>query len=300
MKKILALLLTLLLALPALAAGETAVASFYPVYVFALNLADGIEGVNVRLLAPAATGCLHDYQLQTSDMKALAAADVFLINGAGMESFLPLISEALPSLAVVDASQGVALLYGGHSHEHAHEDHSHEHEGEAPNAHIWLDIGNAKVMVRNLCEGLADAWPQHRAALEANRDAYLARLDALDAQLCAGLEGIATRDVVTFHEAFPYFAQAYGLHVVAVVNREPGDALSPAELVRLVRAVQEAGNPPMFVEPQYDDVAAETIALETGAGIYTLDPAVTGPEGKMDQYEQVMLQNLYTLQQALH
>ena len=88
MKKLLTLLLALmLLSVPALASAETVVTSFYPIYLFALNLLDGVDGVEVTNLTEPTTGCLHDYQLQTGDMKTLARADAFLINGAGMEGF---------------------------------------------------------------------------------------------------------------------------------------------------------------------------------------------------------------------
>ena len=109
------------------------------------------------------------------------------------------------------------------------------------------------------------------------------------------------RDVVTFHEAFPYFAKAYGLNVAAVVNRDPDEALSPAKLAELVRLVKSLGVPPLFVEPQYEDVAAQTIARETGAAIYTLDPVVTGPEENvpLTYYEDTMRENMRVLRQAL-
>ena len=297
MKKMLAALLAALLLLPACALAETVVTSFYPIYLFTLNLTDGVEGMTVRNLAAPGTGCLHDYQLQTGDMKTLAAADVFLINGAGMESYLTNVMDAFPGLPVVDASEGVALLE--EDEEHAHEDGGdHDH---AYNAHIWLDAGNAQMMVENLARGLMTYCPAQAEKIAANRDAYLARLAALDEELTEGLRDLPRRDVITFHEAFPYFAKAYGLNVAAVVNRDPDEALSPAKLAELVRLVKSLGAPPLFVEPQYEDVAAQTIARETGAAVYTLDPVVTGPQENipLTYYEDVMRENMRVLYQAL-
>lgn len=304
MKKFLALLLAaLLFLLPALAAAETAVASFYPIYLFARNLTEGIEDVEIISLTTNDVGCLHDYQLQTSDMKALARADVFLINGAGMEGYLTMVYDALPALPVIDASQGVAFLCADDVHAVASDDHHHDHshEHEEINAHIWLDVENAKTMVVNLCEGMATAWPHHRAALESNRDAYLDRLTALDAELEAMLAPVAGKPIITFHEAFPYFAQAYGVSIAGVISREPGDALSPAQLAELVLSMRDMGNPPLFIEPQYDDIAAMTLAAETGAAVYVLDPIVTGPVGDdaLTFYEQMMRRNAETLVEAL-
>lgn len=296
--KLLLSLLLLLIACPALAAAETVVTSFYPIYLFTLNLTEGIEEIEVRNLAAPGTGCLHDYQLSTSDMKALQTADAFLINGAGMESYLDFALNSLPELRIVDASAGVALLpEEEHETDDGHEDHDHG----AWNAHIWLDAGNAQIMVANLAAGLIEALPQHAEKLAANRDAYLLRLETLDAELREGLSGLERTDIITFHEAFPYFAQAYGLNVVAVVSREPDEALSPRQLAELVEVVREKGNPPLFTEPQYEDLAAQTISQETGAPIYELNPVVTGPDADipLDYYETCMRANMAVLIEAL-
>ncbi len=294
MKKFLAALLAAML-LPLGAMAETIVTSFYPIYIFALNLTEGVEGVEVRNLTAPDTGCLHDYQLQTGDMKKLATADAFLINGAGMESYLAGVMEAFPQLPVVDASVGIELLC---TQEH---DHDHEHDHSETNAHVWLDAENAQIMVRNLAQGLMAACPDKAEAIAANRDAYLTRLAALDEEITAALAELPRKDIVTFHEAFPYFANAYGLNVAAVVNREPSDSLSPARLAELVKLVRSLGVPPLFVEPQYEDMAAQTLARETGAKLYTLDPAVTGPEQNvpLTYYEDVMRANVQVLLTAL-
>ena len=283
--------------LPALASAETVATSFYPIYLLALNLTQGVDGVEVHNLAAPGTGCLHDYQLQTGDMKALAGADVFLVNGAGMESYLAHVYDAFPNLPVVEAAAGITLI-GDDEMPVA----IGEEESEA-NAHIWLDAKNAMVMTVNLCEGLSTAMPEKREAFEQNRDAYLERLTALDAELTEGLSNLAHREIITFHEAFPYFAKAYGLKVVAVVNREPGEALSPARLSELVKLVKSLGALPLFVEQQYEDIAAKTLAAETGAEVYTLDPVVTGPETgeeTLTYYEEKMRENMRILQTALN
>ena len=199
-KKLLAALLTLLIFLsPTFAAAETVVTSFYPIYLFALNLTQGIDGITIRNLAAPNTGCLHDYQLSTGDMKVLNKADVFLINGAGMESYLTRVMDTFPKLPVVDASAGITLLtedgmdeyVDDHDHDHEDEDaddHGHHHAGEA-NAHIWLDAQNAIQMVDNLADGLISAMPQYEAQIEQNRADYVSRLTALDAEEALGLSG---------------------------------------------------------------------------------------------------------------
>ena len=320
MKKLTALIALLLaLALPCAALGETIVTSFFPIQLFALNLTQGIDGLEVVCLTPPTGGCLHDYQLQTGDMKRLARADVFLINGAGMEGYLHGVMEAFPDLPVVDASTGVPLLESCVEHDHGHgeeeaDDHDDEeadnhdeeeagdHDGHhhEMNAHIWLDASNAIIMVNNLSDGLMARYPQHAQAIADNRDDYVARLTALHEELSAALAGLPHADIITFHESFPYFANAYGLHVAAILNREPEDALSPRALASLCETVSHLNNPPLFTEPQYEDAAALIISRETGAPVYALDPIVTGPDDvPLTYYEDVMRQNMRTLLEAL-
>jgi len=297
MKKVIALCIALLLALPLAGCGAaeediSVMATFYPVYVLAKNVLNGVEGVTLTSMTPPATGCLHDYQLLTSDMKALAKAQALLVNGAGMESFLPDLESQFPKLKVIDCSQGVELM--AEDEEEEHSDHDH---GEY-NAHIWLDPQNAIQMVKNLRDGLAALLPDRAEQISANAEGYIARLEALDAELREAINALPQKQIVTFHEAFPYFAKAYGLKVAAVVALEPDEPISPRMLKQVIQQVKDAGSPPLFSEPQYENTALRTIAQETGAKVYELDPLVTG-DGSLTAYEDTMRKNLATLTEAL-
>ena len=124
---------------------------------------------------------------------------------------------------------------------------------------------------------------------------------ALDAELREKLSGLEKNGIVTFHEAFPYFAKAYGLEVLAVVNKEPGETLNAKPMAELIEAVKALGLPPLFTEPQYEELNARILAQETGSQVYSLDPVVTGPEEDvpLDLYEQIMRKNAETLLEAL-
>lgn len=297
MKRLLTLVLALcLMATPVFALAETAVTSFYPIWIFALNLTEGIDEIEVVNLAAPDTGCLHDYQLQTGDMKALAKADLFLVNGAGMESYLDVVRKDFPDLPVTVASEGIEFLAGQNAMEIGEAE-----EEEGVNSHIWLDAANAAAMTANLAEGLRNAFPQYADRITENETAYVEKLMALDAELREKLSGLKKNGIVTFHEAFPYFAKAYGLEVLAVVNKEPGETLTVKQMAELTEAVEALGLPPLFTEPQYEDLNARTLVQETGAQVYSLDPVVTGPDEDvpLDLYEQVMRQNAETLLKAL-
>lgn len=286
-------------------AGESVniVTSFYPIYIFAQNILKDVENISLQNLTHPSTGCLHDYQLLAKDMVTLSAADIILINGGGMESFVPMIISQFPEVTIVDSSAGIELLYNEHHlnetgdiEDHQHLEHEHEH-GDY-NAHIWLDPQNAVLMSLNIAAALKEILPAQSEKITKNTENYINMLNSLDSELAQQLADLPHRDIVTFHEAFSYFAKAYDLHVVAVLALEPDENLTPQMLSILVQKVRESGLPPLFTEPQYDDRAAKAVAQETGAAIYELDPVVTG-DGAMDAYETVMRKNAQTLILAL-
>ena len=282
MKKLLVSLLCLIMLFPAIASAGTVVTSFYPVWLIALNLTDGIDGIEVRNLAEPATGCLHDYPLQNSDMVALSQADVFLINGAGMETFLPVISGAYPDLPVVDASAGISLL-------------ELEDDGEM-NPHIWLDPQRTADMASNLAEGLIRCFPDHKEQISANLASYRERLMALKQTFDDELQDTVLRKVVIMHEALPYFAEACNLPVSAIIDKEPDDDLSSARLARILDLFRSENPLPLILKSEEKDRSVDIIVMETGASVCELDPVVTGPaDPPLDYYESVMLRNLHVL-----
>ncbi|WP_315275163.1 metal ABC transporter substrate-binding protein [Selenomonas sputigena] len=261
------------------------VTSFYPMYVATINITQGVDGVTVTNMTKPQTGCLHDYQLMTEDMKTLEKADAFVINGAGMESFLDKVVEQQKNLKIIDASKGIELLK----------------DDDEENPHVWLSVTDAILQVKNIAEQLKAADPKHADAYEKNAAAYIKKLEALKAEMHAELDTVPNKDIVTFHEAFPYFAKEFGLNIISVVEREPGTEPTPAELQATIEQVKKLPVKVLFTEPQYSPSAAETIARETGAKIYTLDPVVTGEanDQAINAYIDTMKKNMETLKTAL-
>lgn len=273
-------------------------ASFYPIAIMALNITDGVEGVAVESMAQQQTGCLHDFQMTTADMKKAETADAFLINGAGMEGFLDKISDQLPELPVIDSSTGIPLIASGEDHHHDGGE-GHDHDQEDYNPHLWVSITNCMEQVRNLSEGIIALDPEHEAEYRENTEMYLEKLSALRDKMHSALDHVKNKDIITFHEAFPYFAEEFGLHIAAVINREPDSQPSAKELADTIRLVRETGVKALFVEPLYPETSADIIAAETGAQVYVLDPAVSG-EWDKNAYLTAMESNLQVLAQALN
>ncbi|MBR5914482.1 MAG: zinc ABC transporter substrate-binding protein [Selenomonadaceae bacterium] len=260
------------------------VTSFYPMYIDAVNIAGNVFGVEVVNLTSPQTGCLHDYQLTTEDMKTLETADIFIINGLGMESFLDKVTSARSDLKIIDASKSddIYLIK----------------DGDTPNPHVWMSITYSMNQVKAITKQLCEADPEHANDYKRNALDYLERLTYLRDEMHLALDNLPHKDIVTFHEAFPYFAAEFKLNIAAVIEREPGTEPTPQELAETIEKINSLPVKVIFTEPQYSPKAAETIARETGAQIFTLDPIVTGEESP-NAYIDAMMKNMLTLIKAL-
>ena len=261
----------------------TIAASFYPMYIMTLNVAKDMPNVKVIDMTKPTAGCLHDYSATPDDIKKLEGAQFFVINGAGMESFMDKVVQQLPNLKVIDTSVGIPLIKG---------------VGNEGNPHLWVSISNAILQVKNIADQLSKLDTGNSIKYLANADAYVKKLEVERDKMHKALDGLKNRDIITFHEAFPYFAKEFNLNIAAVIEREPGSEPSAKELKDTIAIINKLGVKALFVEPQYSATAADIIAQETGSKVYTLDPAATGPMDA-DAYIKIMDNNLSVLQEAL-
>ncbi|MDS1029368.1 metal ABC transporter substrate-binding protein [Bacillota bacterium LX-D] len=262
---------------------KTIVTSFYPMYIMALNITEGVSDVEVVNLTKPITGCLHDYQLTPQDVKTLENSKIFIVNGAGMESFLDEVIKQLPNLKIIEASKNIPLI---------------KNQDGSTNPHVWVSISNYIQEVKNIEEQLAVQDPDNQEKYQSNTEKYVQKLEALRSKMHRELKSVAGRDIITFHEAFPYFAREFGLKIGAVIEREPGSEPSAKEIAETIKLVKKKNIQALFAEPQYPDSAAQTIARETQAKVYILDPSVTGDQSA-DSYLRIMEENLRTLKEAL-
>ncbi|CAM2077481.1 MAG: metal ABC transporter substrate-binding protein [uncultured Clostridium sp.] len=285
------------------------VTSFYPLYISTINITKDIPNVTVTNMTKSQTGCLHDYQLTPQDLKTLENADILVINGAGMESFLDGIISQYPNLEIVDATKGLSLL---EDDTHSHDDHDHDHDTEDEhsedddhdheyNAHVWVSVTGNIEEVKNISSQLENLNPENKEAYKSNTNTYVAKLENLKNEMHEELDNLPNRDIITFHEAFPYFAEEFNLNIAGVIEIEPDSEPSAKEIEEIINTIKEKNIKALFTEPQYSSKVAETIAAETGATVYELDPIVTGDSNPdaYDDYINKMKKNLDVLKEAL-
>lgn len=264
-----------------------------PVYAFTQAITQG-SSLTVCRLVTESVSCLHDYSLNVNQVRAAEGAEQIVISGAGLEEFM---EDILDSRPYIDASQGIEL-HMGEEHEHEHEDeHEEHHHGDGHDhefdPHIWLSPANAAMMARNICDGLSQAYPEHRDLFETNLEALLSQLEELDAYGRQQLGDLSCRELLTFHDGFGYFAEAYDLEILAAVEEESGSEASARELSHLIELTKEHALPAVFTEVNGSPSAASVICRECGIPSYALDMAMGS------NYFDAMYHNIDTLKEAL-
>jgi ABC-type Zn uptake system ZnuABC Zn-binding protein ZnuA len=239
----------------------------------------------VTLLKPGIDA--HDYEPSPADIEAIAHAELLVENGVGLESWL---ADTIESSGfdgpVVDASQGVRLRQVG---------------GE-PDPHIWQDPGNAMVMAANIERGLARVEPAGADAFQANLAAYTTDLEALDAEVERQTASLASRKVVTNHDAFGYYLDRYHLELVGSVipSFDSSAELSGRDIRDLVARIRATGAKAIFSETSLPPRAAETIGREAGVRVVTGSDALYGdslgpPGSDGDTYLKMIRHNTRTI-----
>lgn len=269
----------------------------------------GSEGTVTGLIQPNQSA--HSFDPSAKQLLQLSQADAVVMNGADLE---PWLQDALDAAnfqgEIIDASTGIELLAAGESEEdhtgHAEDEHNHG-EGDP---HVWTSPANAEVMVSNIAAGLTalpEVTDQMKASFEANATAYNQQLTILDEWIVANFAQVpeAQRLLVTNHDAFTYFVDAYGITFLGSIipsfddNAEP----SAAELDALIALIKESGATAVFSESSISPKLAETIGTEAGVKVYSGEDAlysdslgVAGSEG--ETYIKATIHNVTKLMEA--
>ena len=313
----------------------TVVTSFYPMYIATLNIVDGVDGVRLENLSEPQTGCLHDFQLTPEDMKLLSTADVFVINGGGIESFMSDVAKAYPKLDVVEACEDVALLSedddetdGAHDHDHdtdaesdsdhdhdhdadaeSESDHDHDHDADAEsdsdhdhdhgdeNAHAWMSVPRYRTMVQTIASRLAEKDAKHADEYYANAKAYDAKLAVLEEKIDSLKSLTGGQNIIIFHEAYEYVADDFSMNACYLLDLDEERSVSAGEVKQVIGAIKDDGVSVILAEELYGKSMGDTVSRETDVHMVYIDPLNRGEYDK-DSYLDGMERNIELIKEA--
>ena len=214
------------------------VTSFYPMYVAAMNVTGGCKSVILENLSEPQTGCLHDYQLTPEDMVLLSKADVFIINGGGIENFLSEVASRYPNLTIIEAGEGIEM------------------SGE--NAHLWMDTEKYQKQVQNIAKGLSEVDETNKKIYQKNADAYCEQIADLTEEYRDTCNGNGQK-VVLFHEGLEYAANEWNMNDVYTLNLDEERQVSAGEVADVLSAIQKDGAKMILAERTYGEELAESV-----------------------------------------
>ena len=258
------------------------VTSFYPMYVIALNLTEGAEGIELSNMADVNVGCLHDYTLTTEDMKKVENADIFISNGLGMENFISKILESNSDMKVIDSSNNLENVISN---------------GIEENAHIWTSIDNYILQVQNIAEELKTADAKNAEVYTQNAQKYVDELNKLNEEYKSKLAKLNGEKAICLNEAFEYMGQELGMEMITIKTDHEESAISAGMLKSVINKVKEDDIKIIIIDKNDSKTNAETIANETGAKILELNSGLTGELNK-DAYINQMRENMSILENA--
>ena len=247
----------------------------------------GGDRVNVTtLVGPNAD--VHVYTPAPADAKTIADAKLVIVNGLGLEGWLPrLVQSASGKAAIIAASNGIAPLK----------------LGTDADPHAWQSVSNAKIYVANIRDALAAADPADAAVFRANAVRYLAELDALEAEVRTAVAKIPPerRKVISTHDAFGYFAEAYGIAFIAPLGVSTETEPSARDIAQIIDQIKKTKIPAVFLENMSDGRLIGRIAAETGAkvGGTLISDALTDEKGDSPTYIAMVRHNIRALTNAL-
>lgn len=219
--------------------------------------------------------CLHDYTLSVRQMEQIESAAVVITSGFGLEDFM---DDAL------SAATGAVICSGAKILPLAGEESQYD-------PHVWLSPKNAALAAQSIADALALLYPQDSAVFSKNAESYAADMDGLQSYGEQTLRDLTCRRLITFHDGFSYFAEAFGLEIAASMEIEAGSEPSAKDLEQIIRLIREENIPAIFTETNGTRDAAELVAAETGVKIFTLDMGLSGNDA--------ILYNIDTIKEAL-
>lgn len=270
----------------------------YPLQFFAERIA-GDEADVSSILPPGSDS--HTYEPTSKDVIAIAEADAFIMNGAGLEGFADSIAEAVESenVLIAEATDGIELSEGAHDHDHGH-DHDHDHGDYDP--HVWLDPIRSIEMAENIKELLINLQPDDEALFNENFESLKAELEALDQEFSSSIEQASGNHFIVSHAAYGYWEEAYDVHQIAVSGLSPTQEPSQKELQEIVETAEAYELQHVFFEQNVTTKIAEVVREEIGAEtlmLHNLSVLTDEDIENGEDYFSLMKRNLEQLNIAL-
>lgn len=249
--------------------------TIFPLHDIARNIAGDRLGV-AGILPPGASP--HTYAPTPRQIKQLGHVKVVFSIGHGLDEWTATLLDTLPGLKKVVVDEGVRFVESTGSDKGEQAGAGQEHHRGA-NPHYWLAIDNGKQIARNIAEEVVKLDPANESYYMANLEAYLSELDAAKARIKGRIGGLARKDMITFHDAWVYFADEFGLKIVGAFEPFPGKQPTPRYLAGLHEKARRYGVTALFSEPQLSNEAVAAFVNDIGLKLYILDP-LGGVEGR--------------------
>lgn len=254
--------------------------TFYPIYQF--TKAVGGDKVDVSVIIPSGVEP-HDWEPTIQDIENLKKANMIIVNGAGLEPWIPKLVSENPNVVIVDSSKNIELL---------------KHGNNMTDPHIWLDPILVKIQVQNIADGLTKIDPKNADYYQKNANQYKEKLDSLDNEIKTDLANCNKKDFLSFHDSFSYFSKEYGLNQNTIVGGLNPEAEPTAQTLEdITQKAKTLGINVVFTEEAVNPQVSKVIADEIHGKVLVLSPLeVTNIN---DSYIEKMQTNLSNLKEAL-
>lgn len=271
-------------------------ASFFPLYEFARNV--GGNKTDVYSFLPIGEEP-HEWEPSIQQIEELKGTKLFIYNGAGMESYISKFMESgeFQNMTFIKATDGITLLKA----DSAEDDKEILVQG-GMDPHVWNDPIFAEQEVTNIKKAMQNADPVNTQYYENNANSYIAKLASLDNSIKTGLSHCKKDTFVSFHNAFNYFSNRYGIHDVWISGMAPEADVPPQDIQRVIQIAKDKDVKVIFSEDLVDPRLANTLADEVGAQVLVLSPLEginQTEQQKGKTYLDKWYENLHNLRTAL-
>jgi zinc transport system substrate-binding protein len=264
-------------------------ATIFPLYDIIRNIAG--DKMDVALILPPGSSP-HTFELTPERVQRIQGARIIFRIGHGLDDWTQGFAGYIEDGKIAVVDKGVDLISEG---EERHEEgERHEHGGVNP--HYWLSLKAAQAIAGNVAEHLIELDPANEQTYRDNWDRYVEELSRLHAEIEGKLEPYRGRDLITFHNAFAYYARDFELDIVGTIEPFPGKQPTPRYLAELQKEIKRYDLDALFIEPQLSAESVEAFVGDLGLRVYVLDP-LGGVDGR-ESYIELMRYNTDTIIEA--